>query len=331
MRQEIQKLSEILKSSQKILLINHIRMDGDAWGSLAALGLILRKIGKEVKAINDCEVPPSLTFLGHTELIEPELDIKKYDPDIIISLDASDTSRLGKIYETWKDVFQKKPLGVIDHHISNPGFGDINIIDSNVSSTCELLVQVLEELGLTEYIDSEIATFLYLGLQTDTNMYYNSNVTSQTLMAGARLIEYGADYRCIITEMFQKKSFKQLKLWEILIANMKQERYGAINYSSLTKYDIAKLDIVKADIGSHLKGAINELLINIEGTQIAFLIYPISLEENKVSMRCQEGYDVASICESFGGGGHTQAAGFQSTKNQDTIIEELLIKIKEVL
>ena len=64
-----------LKSSQKILLINHIRMDGDAWGSLAALALILKSMGKDVKALNDCAVPPSLAFLGNTELIEPNLDV----------------------------------------------------------------------------------------------------------------------------------------------------------------------------------------------------------------------------------------------------------------
>lgn len=63
MHHEIQKFSELLKKSQKILLINHIRMDGDAWGSLAALALILKSMGKEVRAVNDCTVPPSLTFL----------------------------------------------------------------------------------------------------------------------------------------------------------------------------------------------------------------------------------------------------------------------------
>jgi len=97
-------------------------MDGDAWGSLAGLALLLKKLNKEVQAINDCEVPPALSFLGNTELVDPDLDLQKYSPDIIISLDASDTERLGKSYEKWKDIFQKTPLIVIDHHISNPRF-----------------------------------------------------------------------------------------------------------------------------------------------------------------------------------------------------------------
>lgn len=306
-------------------------MDGDAWGSLAALGLILQKSWKQVQAINDCEVPPSLRFLGNNSLIEPELDVEKYNPDIIISLDASDITRLWKSFTKWENVFKNTSLVVIDHHISNPWFWDINIIEPKMSSTCELLVGVIEELWLTEYIDSEIATFLYLGLQTDTNMYFNSNVTPKTLETGAKLIGFGADYRTIISEMFQKKSAIQLKLWWILLENMRQEHDGKLSYSYLSKYEIGRLDIDRESIGGYLKWAINELLINIEGTKIAFLIYPLSLEENKVSMRSQVWYDVAAICESFGWGWHTQAAWFQSLESEEVIIEKLLRKIKEVL
>lgn len=77
---------------------------------------------------------------------------------------------------------------MIDHHISNPLFGDINIVDPKASSTCELLVFILKELDFLQYVTPEAATFLYTGLQTDSNMYFNTNTRAETLEAGAQLM-----------------------------------------------------------------------------------------------------------------------------------------------
>lgn len=306
-------------------------MDGDAWGSLWALAGILKNMWKNVVAINDCPVPPGLDSFWDTQIISPDLDVKAFNPDIIISLDASNTSRLGKIYETWEDIFIEKPFIVIDHHNSNPYFWDINIIDVNTTSSCQLLTQVLFDLHLDSYIDSEIATLLYLGLQTDTNMYFNNDVTSETLMVGARLIEKGADFRKVIYEMFQKKSFMQMKLWKYLLENLRQESNGQISYSFISKDNIRELWIAREEIGWYLKGAINELLINIEWTQIAFLIYPLNAKENKVSMRALPWNNVAAICELFSGGWHILASGFQSFESKEDIINTLLKKIQDTL
>lgn len=94
MEKQIEKLGKLIKKSKRILLINHIRMDGDAWGSLGGLALILKNMKKDVKAINDCPVPNSLAFTGHAQIIEPDLDVRAYNPDLIIALDSSDTDRL---------------------------------------------------------------------------------------------------------------------------------------------------------------------------------------------------------------------------------------------
>ena len=172
-----------------------------------------------------------------------------FAPDIIISLDASDTQRLGDSYLRWQNIFESTPLLVLDHHISNPAFGTINIIDSDATSTCELLYEVFEKLHMTEYITPEIATFLYLGLQTDTNMYFNSDVRPKTLEIGAKLLALRADFRKVISEMFQKKSFIQLKLWEILLRNLTQDCDGKLSYSILTREDIRSIGIPREEIG----------------------------------------------------------------------------------
>ena len=146
-------------------------------------------------------------------------------------------------------MFETTPLIVLDHHHSNPAFGMINIIDVDASSTCELLYEVLEDLHMLQYITPEIATFLYLGIQTDTNMYFNSDVRPKTLEIGAKLLALGADFRKIISEMFQKKSFIQLKLWEILLRNLTQDCNGKVSYSVLSRDDIRNLGIPREEIG----------------------------------------------------------------------------------
>lgn len=306
-------------------------MDWDAWWSLAALAWVLKHLWKEVRALNDCPVPPGLDNFWDTSIIEPDLDLNTWIPDIIISLDASDISRLGSIYSQWQEVFEATHLVVIDHHDSNPAFWDTNIIDTQTTSTCELLTKVLYDLGFEKYIDEEIATLLYLGLQTDTNMYFNNDVTAETLRVGANLIEAWADFRKVISEMFQKKSFTQMKLWKYLLENLQQDFSGKLSYSYITKENIKELWIAREEIGWFLKWAINEILINIEGTQIAFLLYPLDARENKVSMRALPWNNVANICETFGGGGHILAAWFQSFDSENSILRELLEKIKKIL
>ncbi|MDA9129030.1 bifunctional oligoribonuclease/PAP phosphatase NrnA [Candidatus Gracilibacteria bacterium] len=327
MQNQIQKLGELIQNSQKILLINHIRMDGDAWGSLGGLALILREMGKEVHGINDCGVPPALQFLGDTEIINPELDVETFNPDIIISLDASDTERLGETYIKWKSIFEETILVNIDHHISNPQFGNINIVDAQASSVCEIMVQIIQELKLEQFVSSEAATFLYTGLQTDSNMYFNTNTRAATLRAGAVLLELGADFRLPVSELYKKRTQNQIRVWQYALDQIEYHQEGNIASCVLTREGLKSLAVDRDELGLYFKGLVSEILINIEGVKVAFLIYPLSQNENKVSMRSQEGYNVAKICESFGGGGHKQAAGFQSEEKSGEIITDIMKKI----
>ena len=210
-------------------------------------------------------------------------------------------------------------------------FGNINILDTDAGSTAELLVDILQQLELEKHISSEAATCFYTGIQTDSNMYFNTNTTPKALRAWARLIELWADFRLPITECFKKKNFTQMKLWEQALRNMKEDCNWKLSYTFLSETDLGEIWISLKDTSEYMKGFINEVLINIEGTKIAFLLYPLSSEEQKWSLRSQEWYDVNAICQKFGGGWHLQASGFQKIWNQKDIIWELVGEIKKVL
>jgi len=130
---------------------------------------------------------------------------------------------------------------MIDHHISNPLFGDINILDIGAGSVCEMLVDISERLGLTSHITPEAATCLYTGLQTDSNMYFNTNTTPKTLRAGAKLIELGANFRLPIIECFKKKNYIQMKLWERALKNMKQDFNSQLTYTHISENDLQEV------------------------------------------------------------------------------------------
>lgn len=328
MKKEIQEFWSLIEKSEKILLINHIRMDGDAWGSLGGLMIVLKNMWKVVRAINDDNVPNIISFLGNTDFIEPDLDVKNYDPDIIISLDASDTGRLWKSYETWKNTFDEKIFIVIDHHISNPWFGNINIIDAEASSVCEMMADIIQELKLDTYMTPEAATFLYMWLQTDSNMYFNTNTRPGTLRAWAYLMEQWADFRLPISELYKKRTKSMIQVWQHAFQYLTYHYDDTVCWCVLSRAGLESLWLKESQISECFKGLISEILINIDGINIAYLLYPLDDGENKISMRSKAWYNVAEICETFHWGGHKQAAGFQSTNTVEEIEIDLLKKIK---
>jgi len=306
-------------------------MDGDAWWSLGGLALILKSMKKDVKCINDTPVPDILSFTWNTELIEADLDVKAYNPDLIIALDSSDTQRLWESYITWQDIFEQKHLVVIDHHVSNPGYGNTNIIDPHASSVCEILTIIIEYLELYDYVSSEAATLLYTWLQTDSNMYFNTNTRSSTLRAWALLIDLGANFRLPISELYKKRTRAQMKVWQHALSQIHYHFDHKVCWVMLDRTWLDALWLTESEIAGCFKWFISEILINIEGVKIAYLLYPLESWKNKVSTRSQEWYNVAEICESFWGGGHKQASGFESELSSSEIEIQLLEKIKKVL
>ncbi len=306
-------------------------MDGDAWGSLGGLALMLRAMKKDVKAINDAPVPDMLHFTWHTDIIQPDLDVKAFNPDLIIALDSSDTGRLGESYITWKEVFDEKHLCVIDHHVSNPGYGNTNIIDPHASSVCELITIITEYLWYEEFVSPQAATLLYTGLQTDSNMYFNTNTRSSTLRAWALLLDLWADFRLPISELYKKRSKNQMKVWQYALSHVTYHYNDTVCSVVLDRASLSDLWLDESELSGCFKWFISEILINIEGVKVAFLLYPLETWENKISTRSQEWYDVASICEIFWGGGHKQAAWFQSEESAAVIEKMLLWETEKIL
>lgn len=328
MKENIEKLWELINTSNKILLINHIRMDMDAFGSLSWVYDILKQLWKDVKAINDENPPENYNITWYNHIIEVNLDIKAFNPDLIISFDAASEAQLWEIYKNNIEIFKNTPFVVIDHHKTNPGFWSINIINSDYSSTCELTYDVLKQLNLTKYITSKIATSILSWIYTDTNIYYNSNTSSNTLRISAELIDFWANFRKPYFEFYKKKTFSKSKLWwKVLSEKLNLSDNWKIAWAKVPKYFFEETNSNERE----LTGLISEFFINIPWVEISFISYELDNWNIKTSFRSSENYDVSDIAASLGWWWHKQAAWLTLEKNLEEVEKMILEKIKEVI
>lgn len=299
-------------------------MDPDAFGSLAAFYHILQTKWYQVKAVNDMMPPESFDFLKSSDIFETQLDIPAFAPDLIISFDASSLDQLWEQYKNNIDLFHATDFYVIDHHASNHWFGQYNIVDADASSTCEITLNIIETLWLHDVMTPDIATLLTAGLHTDTNIYYNQNTSADTLRTGAKLMEYGADFRKPMFEFFKKKTFDKTRLWGQVLSGLQQD--SGIFYGVITQAMFDATHTTPEDAS----WIINEFLANMQGMQVCFLVYPLSPSETKVSMR-SAALDVSAIASSHSGWGHKLAAWFQTKLSPEQTAEQLLQELKKEL
>lgn len=248
------------------------------------------------------------------------------DFDLIISLDAADQKQLGRIFEENSDLFASVPLIVFDHHASNPGFGTVNIIDTKAASTTEVLYHFLPELfgeSWEKMVDSDIATLLLTGIITDTGSFQNPNTTPKSLEVSADLVELGARQQEIIRNIFKTKNLQTLRLWGRVLSKINTDPIHRMLWSTVSANDLIDTGGAIEDTG----GIIDELLATAPGMEMVLLIKERKDGIMTVSVRTTSPLcDAAAFSAEFGGGGHTQAAGFKIRGNKpfDVIVGEVV-------
>lgn len=308
-----------LDGARKIGISGHVRPDGDCVGSCLAMYGYLRK------AMPDCELtlflePPSevFSFLKYYDRIDNSF-VGINDFDAYIALDAGDSERLGKAEPFFKRA--KKTL-CIDHHVSNPGYGDISLIEPDSSSTCEMLYRLFEK----KYVDDDIATALYTGIVHDTGVFQYSNTRKATFDVVGDLVEYDFDCSKIIDDTFYKKSYVQNQilgrvLTESILFMDGRCIAGCVTRKMMNFYEARATD---------LEGIVNQLRVT-EGVEVAIFMHELRSQEYKVSMRSNGKVDVSLIALYFGGGGHVRAAGCMMNGSYYDVINNLSLHIEKQL
>ncbi len=284
-----------LADAGRILAICHISPDGDAIGSLLGLGLSLRKMGKKVVMACADPVPVIYHHLPHWR----EIVRSPTGPfDLVISLDCSDLERLGKAYDP--EALSGVPIVNIDHHATNVRFGTVNWVDTTAAATAQMLVRLIEALGVP--IDRDIATCLLNGILTDTLGFRTSATTPQVMETAIRLMNAGASLSKLTDHIFNHRPLATIRMWSLALQDLHLE--GRILWSQITQS-------MRRYVGYEENGDAG--LVNFLNTaneaDIAVVFDETADGRVNVSMRAGAGYDVSQVALALGGGGHPQAAG----------------------
>lgn len=322
-------LKELLFRKKNIVIIPHINPDGDAIGSSLALMHLLNSIDHNSTVISPNKAPYFLKWSpGFENIIYFDSDKNSClklieNADLIFTLDFNDLDRIGEMSK-YVDSSNAKII-LIDHHLNPKDYADLVFSDIEIGSTCELLFELIIELGHEKNIDSNIASCLYLGMMTDTGSFQYSSVTSRTHEIISKLIQKGINQSDIHNKVYNNSSISRLKVLGSALSNLNVLKELNTVYMYLKRDDLKKFDFQKGDS----EGIVNYGLSLKNIIFSVMFIEDINDENNiKISFRSQDGFSCNEFANKhFNGGGHANAAGGRD----DGPIEETIHKFKKLI
>ena len=307
---------DVINESNSILLLAHENPDGDAIGSLMSLFGLLKDMGKHVECVIP-EIPETFFFLNR---IDESIKVSDKEYDLAIVVDTANIERIG---QTNDELSRCKKIIVIDHHASNGYFGNINHVEEDISSCCQIIYYMLKQNKID--ISNSVGEALATGMLTDTAGFRNDNVDKNTFLMAADLINLGVDLHKIYYLVLSKKSMAQYLLMKMTLDRLEMFCDGKIAFSYVSEEDMAN---VGAKLGDH-EGLV-DIGRNIGGVEVSIFmrecddIYRISLRSNGL-------INVNEVAKKFNGGGHKMAAGIKASGKFSEIKESLIKAISEEL
>jgi phosphoesterase RecJ-like protein len=290
-----------LKNSNNLFLATHTNPDGDAIGSLIAMGLSLEALNKRTTLYNESPIPAVYRFLPFADRIVQYVD-KANIYDTAIILDCSDLERIGKAVS----MVNKIPIIInIDHHITNTCYGDFQLIKTSACATTEIVYNLMKDMAVP--INKAIAASIYTGILTDTGSFRFSNTNRAAFEICEEMVELGVDPYSIAQHVYGTYSLGRIKLLNMALDSIEISYNGLLSMMTLTRDMFYETDTRTEDAD----GLINYAK-SIEDVKVAVLIQELQNKNKQfhVSLRSNGTVNVAEIASSFGGGGHFNAAGF---------------------
>jgi phosphoesterase RecJ-like protein len=320
-RSTFEEIGRAFREHQRFAILSHVRPDGDALGSQLALALSLKQLGKNVGVWNEDGMLEKYSFLAHAQLLtKPPSGAE--DVDVAIALDTAIQNRLGTAFQAIRSA---KIWINIDHHPSNPGYGDLVYVDPAAPATGQILFELIKSERLP--FDGAIAENLYVAISTDTGSFQYPHTSARTFEIAADLVRVGVDIGRINQQVYENYPRRRVELLRELLRTMRFEGGGRIASFSLSLKTAAELGVLPEDN----EGLIDHLRA-IRGVIVAVFFEELPDGKVRVSMRSKsEKTDVCAICQKFGGGGHTLAAGARVRGSLAEVEQEILEAICNVV
>ncbi|WP_319405824.1 DHH family phosphoesterase [uncultured Desulfosarcina sp.] len=316
----MKKIIQQLTNSSRVLVASHAKPDGDAIGSLLAMGIALERVGCEVTRYNESAIPAVYRFLPSVDSIQRQLtDVGCFDTAVI--LDCGGLDRVGSAV----DAITTIPAIVnIDHHTTNTRFGQYHLVDVNACATSEIIYRLIQAMDLE--LDVEMATAIYTGILTDTGSFRFSNTNRAAFSICEAMVAIGVNPSAVARHVYGTYSLGRIKLLNLALDSIEISSNGHISIMTVTREMLS-------DTGTQPEDA--DGLINyarrIQDVKVAALIHELengngesrSRKRFHVSLRSDGSVDVSRIALDFGGGGHAGAAGFS--------VESSLAELKKTI
>lgn len=316
----IADICETIRNARRFLISSHARPDGDSIGSQLAMAYALRELGKEVRLVNSDPAPEHyFEFPGVDEIAIADSVDPSWGPfDVEIIMECGDLKRTGV------EGLGRAFVVNIDHHLGNTMYGDLNWFDGSASACGELVFELIRALGVP--LTFEIATHIYLAILTDTGSFHHSSITPRTFDICRQVTEAGVNPASMARRIFDSNSYGKLKLIGHLLDSMVLHADGRLAVMCLTQDLLDSADSTLNDT----EGIIN-LPLTAREIQAVVFFKALEPDQVRVSMRSKYDVDVRSVAVEYGGGGHTNAAGFtvagRITDVRGAILEKLSVEI----
>jgi phosphoesterase RecJ-like protein len=298
----IETLGEIFRQNHSFALMSHMRPDGDAIGSQLGLGLALEAMGKTVFYWNVDGLPESLAFLPESEkIMMPPAEAP--DIDVAIALDTATKVRLGD--DNLIAAAKAKLWVNIDHHISNPLYGDVNYVDATSPATGQIVYEILQALDMPITAGSRDA--IYVAVSTDTGSFQYDSTTARTYRMAADLVERGLAVGDINAKTYDSHPYRRIELLRALLNTLELSADGKVAHWQMS--DQLRIDL---DLKPEDSEGLIDMIRAIRGVQVAVFFEELPGGKIRVSMRSKDrSVNVCDIATRFGGGGHALAAGIR--------------------
>jgi phosphoesterase RecJ-like protein len=302
---DFQKAVELIDESTNVLITTHTKPDGDACGCVVAISEVLSTLGKKTKTVTLSEVPEWYHFLfeqtppilGQDITLE---QLKAEDFDLVVLLDVNSNNQLPNLGDFLKQ--NTKPVLVIDHHATDDGLGDVELVDNTAAATALIVLDLLKHAGWK--ITKKIAKSLFVSIATDTGWFHFRNTDSRVFKVSAELIVLGVDAPQLYSDLYLNLSPQRFKLMAKMLNTLELHFDGRFATQSITQKDFQQAGAAFKDT----ENLIDECR-RLGSVEVAALFVEMPNGQIKCSLRSTSNLDVCKIAQSFSGGGHKNAAG----------------------
>lgn len=313
----VSEIARYLKGHDNFYIIVHKNPDGDCLGSAKALCLALRAMGKSAAVCLPNMAPSRLGFFW-----DEGLETKDFACETALCVDVASFGQMGGLYE---EIYKSAPHSVcIDHHGTNEGYADMNLIDGKSAAAGEIVYDIIAELGCG--MDAEIAEALLIAICEDTGCFQYSNTSSVTHAIASELYKFIPNPEPLMRALYGTHSKGEITALRAIIPSMEFYFGGKVCVITADIRELKSMGLEGSEVDAWLP-----LPRSVEGVEVALIFKIHSENELKLSLRSNDYVDVSMLASKFGGGGHIRASGVTFTEGIESAKAKVLSELEKLV